>query len=117
MVQAITATEAGVACIASYVGRTSDWHKVQGIVGGDKGVERVWDMQNYLRRYGYATQVMDASFRNTEQAKQLAGLDLLTMSPAVLELLEKEGGSFGPFLTSESSKFLLLSFWCNNLKC
>ncbi|KAE9366818.1 transaldolase [Stipitochalara longipes BDJ] len=104
MVQAITATEAGVACIAPYVGRISDWHKAQGITDGDKGVERVRDMQNYLRKYGYKTQVMGASFRNTDQVRQLAGTDLLTISPAVLELLEKEKGGFGPCLTSGSAQ-------------
>jgi transaldolase len=106
MVQAITAAEAGVACIAPYVGRISDWHKAQGMTGGDKGVEIVRDMQNYLRKYGYGTEVMGASFRNTEQVKQLAGTDLLTISPVVLELLEKEKGDFGPCLTSESGGFL-----------
>ncbi|KAF4629868.1 hypothetical protein G7Y89_g8277 [Cudoniella acicularis] len=105
MVQAITAAEAGVACIAPYIGRIADWHKVQGIVDGDAGVERVRDMQNYLRKYGYATKVMGASFRNTEQAKQLAGLDLLTISPAILELLEREGGSdVEPCLTEETAR-------------
>ena len=104
MVQAITAAEAGVACIAPYVGRISDWHTVQGITDGDKGVERVRDMQNYLRKYGYKTQVMGASFRSTEQVKQLAGTDLLTISPVVLEQLEKEAGDFGPSLTCESGE-------------
>ncbi|KAH8758748.1 hypothetical protein F5882DRAFT_38657 [Hyaloscypha sp. PMI_1271] len=104
MVQAITAAEAGVACIAPYVGRISDWHKAQGMAGGDKGVESVRDMQNYFRKYGYGTKVMGASFRNTEQVKQLAGTDLLTISPVVLELLEKEKGDFGPCLTSESAQ-------------
>jgi transaldolase len=104
MVQAITAAEAGVARIAPYVGRISDWHTVQEITDGDKGVERVRDMQNYLRKYGYKTQVMGASFRNTEQVKQLAGTDLLTISPVVLEQLEKEAGDFGPSLTCESGE-------------
>jgi transaldolase len=72
------------------------------MAGGDKGVESVRDMQNYFRKYGYGTKVMGASFRNTEQVKQLAGTDLLTISPVVLELLEKEKGDFGPCLTSES---------------
>jgi transaldolase len=110
MVQAITAAEAGVTCIAPYVGRISDWHKAQGTTKGDKGVERVRDMQNYLRKYGYETQVMGASFRNTGQVKQLAGTDLLTISPAVLELLEREEGDFGPCLTKESGKFFCLLY-------
>jgi transaldolase len=113
MVQAITAAEAGVACIAPYVGRISDWHKTQGLIGGDKGVERMRDMQNYLRKYGYKTQVMGASFRKTEQVKQLAGADLLTISPTVLELLEKEEGDFEQCLTGESGEFLhILAFGC-----
>jgi len=106
MVQAITAAEAGVSCIAPYVGRISDWHKAHGITDGDKGVERVRDMQNYLRKYGFKTQVMGASFRNMEQVKQLAGTDLLTISPVVLEQLAKEEGDFGPSLTSETGECL-----------
>lgn len=104
MVQAITAAEAGVACIAPYVGRISDWHKAHGVTDRDMGVETVTNIQNYLRKYGYSTQVMGASFRNTAQAKNLAGVDLLTIGPSILELLEAEKEAVKPLLTTESGK-------------
>lgn len=108
MVQAITAAEAGVACIAPYVGRICDWHKAHGVLDRDVGVETVTNIQNYLRKYGHKTQVMGASFRNTPQVKSLAGIDLLTVSPAVLELLEAEVEKVEPLLTAASGEFYFL---------
>ncbi|KAI9729182.1 MAG: sedoheptulose-7-phosphate:D-glyceraldehyde-3- phosphate transaldolase [Cirrosporium novae-zelandiae] len=104
MVQAITAAEAGVSCIAPYVGRIDDWHKARGFQGADMGVQRVKDMQNYLRKYEFRTKVMAASFRNIEQVKRLAGLDLLTVAPGILDQLEKCTDDAPPQLTVESAK-------------
>ncbi len=116
MTQAIAAAEAGVACIAPYVGRISDWHKAHGVTDRDQGVETVTDIQNYLRKYGYATQVMGASFRNTEQVKRLAGVDLLTIGPSILELLENEDGTVQPSLTVASGKSKFYSSGFQNQK-
>jgi transaldolase len=107
MVQAITAAEAGVDCIAPYIGRISDWHKAHGVLDRDMGVATVQDIQNYLRKYGYKTQVMGASFRNTAQVKSLAGVDLLTIAPAILSSLEGEDDNIVPQLTSASGESLM----------
>ncbi|TVY24778.1 Transaldolase [Lachnellula hyalina] len=103
LVQAITAAEAGVDCIAPYIGRISDWHKAHGSSQGtDGGVETVTQMQNYLRKYSYKTKVMGASFRSTAQVKALAGVDLLTISPTILEALEKETEDVPIMLTEQT---------------
>ncbi|KAK5276970.1 hypothetical protein LTR20_006707 [Exophiala xenobiotica] len=105
MVQAITAAEAGVTCIAPYIGRISDWHKTHGHVGAeDMGVKIVQDMQNYLRKYGHRTQLMGASFRNPGQVKNLAGADLLTIAPGILDLLDKSNEEVVPRLTAASAE-------------
>jgi transaldolase len=92
--QAIAAAEVGVGCIAPYVGRIGDWHKANDPAsqasGLDMGVEKVKEMQNYLRKYGFKTKVMGASFRNTEQVISLAGIDYLTIAPAILKQLEEK---------------------------
>lgn len=106
MAQAIAAAEAGVTCIAPYVGRIGDWFKANGgqaqNVDVDMGVERVRDMQNYIRKYGYRTQVMAASFRNPTQAMALAGVDLLTIAPNILVQLEELSQDVEPKLTVQS---------------
>ncbi|KAH8897609.1 transaldolase [Thozetella sp. PMI_491] len=89
MTQAIAAAEAGVDAIAPYVGRLSDWGALNGFKG-DLGISTVSNIQNYLRKYGFKTQVMAASFRNVNQVTSLAGIDLLTAAPAILEAVEKE---------------------------
>jgi len=91
--QAVACAEAGVTLISPFVGRIYDWHKKQR--GGaeippdnDPGVVSVTRIYNYYKKYGYKTQVMGASFRNVNQILQLAGCDLLTISPELLEQLE-----------------------------
>jgi transaldolase len=91
--QAVACAEAGVTLISRFVGRIYDWHKKQR--GGaeippdnDPGVVSVTRIYNYYKKYGYKTQVMGASFRNVNQIVQLAGCDLLTISPELLEQLE-----------------------------
>ncbi|KAK1853426.1 transaldolase [Colletotrichum chrysophilum] len=103
LVQAITAAEAGVDAVAPYVGRIADWGKVHGITN-DLGVETVSKIQNYLRKYEFKTQVMAASFRSTKQIRDLAGIDLLTASPAILEALEQESEPVDRRLTLESAR-------------
>ncbi|KIW03134.1 transaldolase [Verruconis gallopava] len=105
--QVAAAAEAGVSCVAPYVGRIGDWYKAaEGVArkdGLDMGVERVKEMQNYLRKHGYRTKVMGASFRTTAQAIDLAGADYLTISPTVLDALKEHVGKVSPQLTAESA--------------
>jgi transaldolase len=95
--QAIACAEAGVTLISPFVGRIYDWYKKEG--GGkeippdqDPGVASVTRIYNYYKKYGYKTQVMGASFRNVNQIIRLAGSDLLTISPDLLEKLEQTEG-------------------------
>lgn len=101
--QAITAAEADVDAIAPYVGRIADWGASHG-ADGDLGVETVSTIQNYLRKHGHRTQVMAASFRSVEQVRSLAGIDLLTAAPAILEAVEADNRPIEPKLTLESGK-------------
>lgn len=97
--QAIAAAEADVDAIAPYVGRIADWGASHG-AQGDLGVRTVSTIQNYLRKYGHRTQVMAASFRNVEQVRALAGIDLLTAAPAILDAVEADARPITPQLTS-----------------
>lgn len=95
--QAVACAEADVQLISPFVGRIYDWHKkergVDHIPGNeDPGVLSVHTIYNYYKKFGYETEVMGASFRNTEEIMELAGCDLLTISPSLLgELEEMEG--------------------------
>jgi transaldolase len=96
--QAIACAEAGVTLISPFVGRIYDWYKKEG--GGkeippdqDPGVASVTRIYNYYKKYGYKTQVMGASFRNVNQIVRLAGCDLLTISPDLLDQLEQSEGT------------------------
>ena len=96
--QAVACAEAGVTLISPFVGRIYDWYKKEG--GGkeilpdqDPGVASVTRIYNYYKKYGYKTQVMGASFRNVNQIVRLAGCDLLTISPDLLEQLEQTEGT------------------------
>ena len=95
--QAIACAEARVTLISPFVGRIYDWHKKAR--GGkdiapdeDPGVASVTRIYNYYKRYGYKTQIMGASFRNINQIVRLAGSDLLTISPELLDELERTEG-------------------------
>jgi len=96
--QAVACAEAGVTLISPFVGRIYDWYKKE--KGGaeippdqDPGVASVTRIYNYYKKYGYKTQVMGASFRNLNQIVQLAGSDLLTISPELLDQLGKTEGT------------------------
>src|SRR5215813_9906812 len=96
--QAVACAEAGVTLISPFVGRIYDWYKKEG--GGkeiapdqDPGVASVTRIYNYYKKYGYKTQVMGASFRNVNQIIRLAGSDLLTISPDLLDQLEQTEGT------------------------
>ncbi|MSU61003.1 MAG: transaldolase [Pedosphaera sp.] len=94
--QAIACAEAGVQLISPFVGRILDWHKKstgKEFSGGeDPGVQSVTKIYNYYKQHGYKTEVMGASFRNVGEILELAGCDLLTISPALLDELQKTPG-------------------------
>ena len=88
--QAVACAEAGVQLISPFVGRILDWYKAntegEDYAGAnDPGVKSVTSIYNYYKRHGYETEVMGASFRNVGEILELAGSDLLTISPALLE--------------------------------
>ena len=89
--QAIACADAQVQLISPFVGRIYDWYKKstgQEYTGADDpGVQSVKRIYNYYRKFGYKTEVMGASFRNTSQIVELAGCDLLTISPELLQKL------------------------------
>ncbi|MGZ3158264.1 MAG: transaldolase [Burkholderiaceae bacterium] len=89
--QAIACADAGAQLISPFVGRIYDWYKKstgQEYSGADDpGVQSVKRIYNYYRKFGYKTEVMGASFRNTSQITELAGCDLLTISPVLLQKL------------------------------
>lgn len=90
-IQAAAAADAGATLISPFVGRITDWYKKQGRVWDrpqdDPGVQSVAVIYQYLKQHGYSTQVMGASFRTVEQVLALAGCDLLTVSPELLQQL------------------------------
>ncbi len=89
--QAVACAEAGVTLISPFVGRILDWYKAktgQDYAGADDpGVQSVTRIYHYYKRYGYRTEVMGASFRNVGEILELAGCDLLTISPKLLDQL------------------------------
>jgi transaldolase len=106
--QAIACADAGVTLISPFVGRILDWYKkdtgkdYQG--ADDPGVQSVTKIYNYFKKFGYKTQVMGASFRNTGEIIELAGCDLLTISPKLLEELDATEGTLERKLDPEKSK-------------
>ncbi len=96
--QAAACAEAGVTLISPFVGRIYDWYRKEN--GGaeipadqDPGVASVTRIYSYYKKFGYETQVMGASFRNVNQIVRLAGCDLLTISPELLNQLETTEGT------------------------
>jgi transaldolase len=107
--QAIACAEAGVTLISPFVGRIYDWYKKDG--GGkeippdqDPGVASVTRIYNYYKKYGYKTLVMGASFRNVNQIVRLAGSDLLTISPELLDQLEQTQSTVERKLDPDTAK-------------
>src|SRR4051812_34464307 len=91
LAQAIACAEAGAQLISPFVGRIYDWYKAamkRDYTGAeDPGVVSVTQIFNYYKKFGYKTEVMGASFRNVSQIIELAGCDLLTISPDLLAKL------------------------------
>lgn len=98
--QAVACAQAGATLISPFVGRILDWYKKAErkdhyLAEEDPGVISVRSIYNYYKKYGYATIVMGASFRNVDEILALAGCDRLTISPKLLEELR---GSMSDFI-------------------
>src|SRR5256714_847526 len=107
--QAVACADAGVTLISPFVGRIYDWYraarKVDDIpADDDPGVASVAKIYTYYKKHGYKTQVMGASFRKTEQILALAGCDLLTIAPDLLEKLARTPGPVERRLSPEAAR-------------
>lgn len=107
--QAIACAEAGITLISPFVGRILDWYKKERGVDHipaqeDPGVLSVTEIYNYYKKFEFNTEIMGASFRNKEEIIELAGCDLLTISPKLLNELENSNISITPKLTKEIAK-------------
>ena len=105
--QAVACAEARVKLISPFVGRIMDWHKAKTgqeyAPADDPGVQSVTRIYNYYKKFDYATEVMGASFRNTGEITELAGCDLLTISPKLLDQLQDTPGDLPRKLSDESA--------------
>ena len=105
--QAVACAEARVKLISPFVGRIMDWHKAKTgqeyAPADDPGVQSVTRIYNYYKKFDYVTEVMGASFRNTGEITELAGCDLLTISPKLLDQLQDTPGDLPRKLSDESA--------------
>ena len=104
--QAQACAEAGVYLISPFVGRILDWYKKdtgksEYAANEDPGVVSVTSIYNFYKSKGYKTVVMGASFRNIDEIRQLAGCDRLTISPGLLDELEKSNDTLDKKLFSQ----------------
>lgn len=107
--QAVACAEAGVTLISPFVGRIHDWYlKKQGLASippaEDPGVHSVRTIYDYYKKFDYPTEVMGASFRNLGEITELAGCDLLTISPELLGGLQKAEGTLERKLSPEKAR-------------
>lgn len=107
--QAILCAEAKATLISPFVGRIFDWFKkAEGVESyppaEDPGVKSVSQIYQYYKKFGYETQIMGASFRNKEEILELAGCDLLTISPKLLEELKSSNDPIEKKLDAEKAK-------------
>jgi transaldolase len=107
--QAVACAEAKVTLISPFVGRIYDWYKKENggkdiPIENDPGVASVTRIYNYYKKFGYKTLVMGASFRKVEQIVHLAGCDLLTISPDLIEKMQQTQGEVTPQLTPQKAK-------------
>ena len=106
--QAIACAEAKVTLISPFVGRILDWYKKdtgKDYKGADDpGVKSVTTIYNYYKKFDYKTVVMGASFRNIGEITELAGCDLLTIAPKLLEELDTTEGELPKKLDASKSK-------------
>jgi transaldolase len=113
--QALACAESKVTLISPFVGRITDWYKKSlgekwddASMSGpnDPGVKSVSAIYNYLKHHDFKTEIMGASFRNIEQIIALAGCDLLTISPELLDQLQNTEGEIKPQLSFLSAKHM-----------
>ncbi|CAG7834874.1 unnamed protein product [Allacma fusca] len=109
--QAVACAEAGVTLISPFVGRILDWYVANTEnktfePEDDPGVKSVTQIYNYYKKFGYKTVVMGASFRNIGEIKALAGCDLLTISPGLLESLDSSHDTVYEQLNETTAKKL-----------
>ena len=105
--QAVAAADAGAKLISPFVGRIYDWYKKSTgenyTSDNDPGVQSVANIYAYYKKFGYATEIMGASFRNTGQILALTGCDLLTISPELLQQLAENNASVERQLSPEKA--------------
>ncbi|XP_068710354.1 transaldolase-like [Montipora capricornis] len=109
--QAVACAEAGVTLISPFVGRIFDWYvkntgQKEFKPEDDPGVKSVTQIYNYYKKFDYKTVVMGASFRNMGQITELAGCDLLTISPSLLDKLKQSTETVSQKLSVEEAKKL-----------
>jgi transaldolase len=107
--QAAACADAGVTLVSPFVGRTTDWHKQNDGVEeyapeDDPGSQLVTRIYNYYKKHAFDTVVMGASFRNTGQILQLAGCDLLTIAPSLMEELMLADGEVPRLLDAQKAR-------------
>ncbi|MEM1443140.1 MAG: transaldolase [Verrucomicrobiota bacterium] len=107
LAQAIACAEGGIQLISPFVGRIYDWFKKttgnEYVGADDPGVQSVQQIFTYYRKFGFETEVMGASFRNTGQILELAGCDLLTIGTGLLEELQNAEGTVEKKLDAETA--------------
>ena len=108
LAQAVACAEAKVKLVSPFVGRIMDWYqakeKKEFAPAEDPGVISVKEIYSYYKKFGHATEVMGASFRNVGGIQELAGCDLLTISPQLLAELQKSGGPLARKLSPEIAR-------------
>jgi len=108
LAQAVACAEGGIKLISPFVGRILDWHKKSTgkdyTAAEDPGVVSVTAIYNYYKHFGYSTEVMGASFRNKGEITELAGCDLLTISPGLLGELAASTDPLTLKLNAETAK-------------
>jgi len=113
--QAVACGDAGIQLISPFVGRIYDWYKKQAGAAWDEaamagandpGVLSVTQIYNYYKKFGIATEVMGASFRNVGQINALTGCDLLTISPDLLAQLQAADAPVAPALSAAAAQAL-----------
>ena len=116
--QAVACGQAKVQLISPFVGRIYDWYKKSAGAGwvegdnteaNDPGVKSVTQIYNYYKKFGIATEVMGASFRNVGQITALAGCDLLTISPDLLATLADTNAPLSRALDAQAAQTLDLT--------
>lgn len=113
LAQAIACADAGITLISPFVGRILDWYKkAEGVDGypapEDPGVKSVTQIYHYFKKFGYKTEVMGASFRNSDEIIELAGCDLLTIAPKLLAELSEAEGEVTRKLSPDAAKGMVM---------